>query len=116
MYNCLIQGQLDYCCEVWGSRYDVHANRLEILQKRAARMILNANFYTPSSEIFKRLNLLPFQKRLKKAMYIIIITSVARGGGGGGGAGGNFRRFVGTFGNLSVHVSRQACHLYRQNV
>ena len=22
LYNCLIQSQLDYCCEVWGSRYD----------------------------------------------------------------------------------------------
>ena len=49
--------------------------------------------------------------------------SVARGGGGG--AGGQlpppppimpFRNFVGTFGNLSVHVSRQAGHLYRQSI
>ena len=51
-------------------------------------------------------------------------TSVARGGGGGG-QGGNcpppppimlLRSFVGTSGNLSVHVSRQAYHLYRQNI
>ena len=47
------------------------------------------------------------------------ISPPARGGGGGG-AGGNcspimlFRSFVGTFGNLLVHVSRQACDLYRQ--
>ena len=27
-----------------------------------------------------------------------------------------FRSFVGTFGNFSVHVSRQACHLYRQSI
>ena len=27
-----------------------------------------------------------------------------------------FRTFVGTFGNLSVHLSRQACHLYRQSI
>ena len=27
-----------------------------------------------------------------------------------------FRSFVGTSGNLSVHVSRQAYHLYRQNI
>ena len=64
LYNCLIQSQLDYCCEVWGSRYDVHINRLEILQKRAARMILNANFYTPSVDLFKRLNWLPCHKRV----------------------------------------------------
>ena len=27
-----------------------------------------------------------------------------------------FRSFVGTLGNLSVHVSRQTCHLYRQSI
>ena len=27
-----------------------------------------------------------------------------------------FRSFVSTFGNLSVHVSRQACNLYRQSI
>ena len=54
-----------------------------------------------------------------------LFISVA--GGGGGGAGGGscrgatapimlFRSFVGTFGNLSVQVSRQACHLYRQSI
>ena len=37
-------------------------------------------------------------------------NSVARGGGGGGGGIMLFRSFVGTFGNLSAHVSRQACH------
>ena len=40
---------------------------------------------------------------------------------GGGGATAPppimlFRSFVGTFGNLLVHVSRQACHLYRQSI
>ena len=76
LYNCLIQSQLDYCCEVWGSRYDEHVNRLEILQKRAARMILNANFYTPSSELFKRLNLLPFQKRVMYFRCIFIFKCI----------------------------------------
>ena len=44
-------------------------------------------------------------------------TSVARGGGGAGGPPiMPFRSFVGTFRNLSVHVSRQACHFYQQNI
>ena len=47
-------------------------------------------------------------------------TSVARGGGGGNCPPPPpimlFRSFVDTFGNLSVHVSRQAYHLYRQNI
>ena len=76
LYNCLIQSQLDYCCEVWGSRYDVHANRLEILQKRAARMILNANFYTPSSELFKRLNLLYRFKHVSCILDVFLYLNV----------------------------------------
>ena len=45
--------------------------------------------------------------------------------GEGGGQGGNspppppimlFQSYVGIFRNLSLHVSRQACHLYRQSI
>ena len=54
-----------------------------------------------------------------------VCTSLAGGGGGGGGVGdreqlppnnafSEFCRY--TFGNFSVHVRRQACHLYRQNI
>ena len=43
-----------------------------------------------------------------------------RGGGGRGATAPPpimlFRSFVDTFGNLSVHVNRQACHLYRQSI
>ena len=72
------------------------------------------------------LNILKFLSTFQKASRrprkgpVTTTTSVARGGGGG--QGGNcptimlFRSFVGTSGNLSVHVSRQAYHLYRQNI
>ena len=67
----------------------------------------------------------PPRPQTKLVPYI----SVARGGGGG--RGGNcppppnnvfsdfcryIWKFVGTLRNLSVHVSRQACHLYRQSI
>ena len=39
-------------------------------------MILNANFYTPSSELFKRLNLLPFQKRVMYFRCIFIFKCI----------------------------------------
>ena len=35
---------------------------------------------------------------------------------GAEGGGGGQLSFVGTFGSLSVHVSRQVCHLYRQSL
>ena len=76
LYNCLIQSQLDYCCEVWGLRFDTHIHKLEVLQKRAARMILNASFYTPSIDLFKRLNILPFHKRVMYFRCIFIYKCI----------------------------------------
>ena len=47
--------------------------------------------------------------------YVIdMSTSVAMKGGGGGGNYSPHVFFSGSFGNVLVHVSRQACHLYRQ--
>ena len=50
----------------------------------------------------------------------LALPAISVAGGGGGGQGAIppppimlFQSFVGTFRNLSLHVSRQACHLYR---
>ena len=48
----------------------------------------------------------------KKMNKVTVTTSVARGGGGRGPPIMLFLSFVGTFGNVSVLVSGQACHLY----
>ena len=62
-------------------------------------------------------NLIALRTFLQTRQINEVYTSVARGGGGGGRRGEMlFRSFVGTFGNLSVHVSRQSCHLYRQSI
>ena len=46
-------------------------DRISKLQKRAARIILNADFNTPSAEMFETLDWLPIVKRLKynKAVF-----------------------------------------------
>ena len=62
---------------------------------------------------------------ISASLALPAISVAGGGGGGGGGQGGNspppppimlFQSFVGTFRNLSLHVSRQACHLYRQSI
>ena len=58
LYLCLVQSHLDYCCEIWGLRFNMH-ERIK-LQKRAARLILKCSFYTPSKEMFHKLKWLPF--------------------------------------------------------
>ena len=64
LYLCLVQSHLDYCCEIWGLRFNMHTERIIKLQKRAARLILKCNFYTPSKEMFHELNWLPFNDRV----------------------------------------------------
>ena len=56
---------------VWGSTSTSNIERLAKLQKRAARVILHADFNTPLLQMFETLNWLPIHKRLKynKAVF-----------------------------------------------
>ena len=51
----------DFVCVVWGNTTNANLTRLVKLQKRAARMILKADFKTPSEQLFKELNWLHSQ-------------------------------------------------------
>ena len=64
LYLCLVQSHLDYCCEIWGLRYNMQTDRIIKLQKRAARIILKCNMYKPSKEMFAELKWLPFNLRV----------------------------------------------------
>ena len=46
------------------------------LQKRAARMILKADFMTPSEQLFKELNWLPFPKRVQYHTCLMVYKSI----------------------------------------
>jgi hypothetical protein len=41
VYNSLIQPHFDYCCEVWDTLGQGLSDRLQKLQNRAARLIMN---------------------------------------------------------------------------
>ena len=62
---CLVTPSLDYCCTVWGGRYIYHDNILNKCLKRAARIILQCAFLTPSADMFSKLNWLSFSERVK---------------------------------------------------
>ena len=55
---------IDYGSVIWGTTSSYNLDRISKLQKRAARIILHADFYTPSAEMFRELNWLPIVKRL----------------------------------------------------
>ena len=71
-YNSYILPLFDYGCMIWGHTTTTNINRLVKLQKRAARIILNADFMTPSENIFKELNWLTFSNRVTFHICIIM--------------------------------------------
>ena len=70
-YQGYILPLIDYGSVVWGLTSTSNIERLAKLQKRAARVILRADFNTPSLQMFETLNWLPIHKRLKynKAVF-----------------------------------------------
>ena len=49
---------------IWGRTTTTNIDRLDKLQKRAARIILNADFMAPSEIMFKEFNWLSFPNRV----------------------------------------------------
>ena len=37
LYMCIVQSQMDYCCEVWGNRFNMHTERITKLQKKGCK-------------------------------------------------------------------------------
>ena len=59
-YNSYILPIMDYGCMIWGRCTKQNTFRILKLQKRAARIILNADITTPSKTLFSELNWLAF--------------------------------------------------------
>ena len=51
LYNSLVLPHMDYCSAVWSNRYQSQTNQLRKVQKRAARLIMNETYETPSSRV-----------------------------------------------------------------
>ena len=76
-YNAYVLPIIDYCCIVWGNSNKSQADKITKLQKRTARITLQADFLTPSSTLFLKLKWLPFPQRVKlhKACQIYKIVN-----------------------------------------
>ena len=49
LYTSIIEPHFRYCCSVWGFTGTTQINRLQKLQNRAARIVANSSFDTPSN-------------------------------------------------------------------
>ncbi len=64
-FNAYILPHLDYCCTIWGNCNDELLNQVIKFQKRAARLILDSDIYTPSVSLFTELGWMRFDDRLE---------------------------------------------------
>ena len=67
IYNALIRPHFDYCGEVWDTLGVGHPSRLQKLQKRAARIIMNLRYNTPGIEAINALGWEPLETRRAKS-------------------------------------------------
>jgi hypothetical protein len=65
LYNSLFLPYLNYCCEIWGNTLKTNLRPIELLQKKALRIICNASRYECTTPLFERLNLLKFKDLVK---------------------------------------------------
>ena len=75
-YNSYILPLFDYGCLVWGRCSASNIHRLLKLQKRAARIILQADIMLPSQSLFKELKWLSVPKRIQYHTCIMVYKSL----------------------------------------
>jgi hypothetical protein len=72
LYNAIIKPILEYCCTVWGNCSKEQLIRLLKIQKRCARLILNANFCDNSVKLFTELGWLPISDTINcRKLYML---------------------------------------------
>jgi len=75
-FNAYILPHLDYCCTIWGNCSDRLIEAVIKFQKRAARIILDKDFNSPSEELFKELRWMKFPERIKYKKAILVYKSL----------------------------------------
>ena len=62
-YNSYILLHLDFCCIIWGNCSSTFEDKRVKFQKKTARVILDCDLYTPSSELFKKTKLASISRK-----------------------------------------------------
>ena len=73
-YHSFILPHMDYCSTLWGDASA--AERIHKLQKRAARVITDSPYRTPSAPLFEQLRWLSLPDRVKYRKALLVFKSV----------------------------------------
>lgn len=76
-YNAYILPYIDYCSSVWGNLSKNNSDRIDKLQKRAARIILDCDMSVPSEFMFSSLKWLSFINRVKYQKCILMYKIIS---------------------------------------
>ena len=72
-FNTIVFPHFNYCCTVWGNMKNKDClHKLCKVQNRAARVILNRNFYTPTTEMMQQLRWMPLSDYFKYRTIILV--------------------------------------------
>jgi hypothetical protein len=64
LYYALVHSHLTYCISIYGCANKTSLNKIFLKQKKAVRLITNANFRAHTAEIFSFLKILPLDKMI----------------------------------------------------
>ena len=70
LYNSLAKPTLEYCCSVWGNCSADALSQLTSAQKRAARILVNADYTTPSLTLFQHLQIIPIVDTIRHRILL----------------------------------------------
>ena len=75
-FNYYIKPHLNYCSSLWGQTTQENLNKINKIQKQAARLILGKGYLTPSSEMFKELGWLTFSENIQYQQALLVYKSL----------------------------------------
>ena len=73
-FNSCIHSLFIYCSSAWGNCSNYLLSRLLLLQKRAARLLLDADYSQPSVSLFSKLKWLPIFDLIKLRKLRLLFT------------------------------------------
>ena len=76
IYQSIVEPYFDYCSIVWNGIGDNLADKLQILQNRAARVITGADYLTPTKEILDKLGWSNLKERRNKQKALMMFKIV----------------------------------------
>lgn len=72
LYNAILLPHLTYCNLVWGINYPTHLNRLHLLQKRAARVILGLGYIDSVKHRLQEVGIIAIDELIQKRCMLLV--------------------------------------------